>query len=41
MPNAIEKKVLQPGAGFPATSGGAILNIITNKMQNYLKCLLT
>jgi hypothetical protein len=31
--NAIEKiEITQPGAEFPATSGGAILNIITNKM---------
>ncbi|MCU9931089.1 hypothetical protein OFL77_27545, partial [Escherichia coli] len=31
--NAIEKIeiITQPGAEFPATSGGAILNIITNK----------
>jgi hypothetical protein len=32
--DAIEKIeiITQPGAEFPATSGGAILNIITNKM---------
>ena len=32
--NAIEKIeiITQPAAEFPATSGGAILNIITNKM---------
>jgi hypothetical protein len=30
-----------PGAEFPATSGGAILNIITNKnAKNYLSDLL-
>jgi hypothetical protein len=30
-------KFTQPGAEFPATSGGAILNIITNKnAKNYL-----
>jgi outer membrane receptor for ferrienterochelin and colicin len=37
--NAIEKIeiITQPGAEFPATSGGAILNIITNKnAKNYL-----
>jgi hypothetical protein len=29
--------ITQPGAEFPATSGGAILNIITNKnAKNYL-----
>jgi hypothetical protein len=25
--------ITQPGAEFPATSGGAILNIITNKQK--------
>lgn len=37
--NAIEKIeiITQPGAEFPATSGGAILNIITNRnAKNYL-----
>ena len=37
--NAIEKIeiITQPGAEFPATSGGAIMNIITNKnAKNYL-----
>jgi outer membrane receptor for ferrienterochelin and colicin len=41
--NAIEKIeiITQPGAEFPATSGGAILNIITNKnAKNYLRDLL-
>jgi outer membrane receptor for ferrienterochelin and colicin len=37
--NAIEKIeiITQPGAEFPATSGGAILNIITNKMLKLLE----
>lgn len=37
--NSIEKVevITQPGAEFPATSGGAIINIITSKMaKNYL-----
>lgn len=37
--NSIERVeiITQPGAEFPATSGGAIINIITNKnAQNYL-----
>jgi hypothetical protein len=32
--------ITQPGAEFPATSGGAILNIITNKMQKLPECNL-
>jgi hypothetical protein len=43
MPNAIEKIeiITQPGAESPATSGGAILNIITNKnAKNYLPPIL-
>jgi hypothetical protein len=42
--NAIEKIeiITQPGAEFPATSGGAILNIITNKnAKNYLSATYT
>lgn len=42
--NAIEKIeiVTQPGAEFPATSGGAILNIITNKnAKNFLSATYT
>lgn len=42
--NAIEKieVITQPGAEFPATSGGAILNIITNKnAKNYLTATYT
>jgi hypothetical protein len=41
--NAIEKNeiITQPGAEFPATSGGAILNIITNKIKNYLSATYT
>ena len=42
--NAIERieVVTQPGAEFPATSGGAILNIITNKnAKNYLSATYT
>jgi hypothetical protein len=44
MHNAIEKIeiITQPGAEFPATSGGAILNIITNKnAKNYLSATYT
>lgn len=40
--NAIEKLkiITQPGVEFPATSGGAILNIITNKnAKNYLSAI--
>jgi hypothetical protein len=34
--------ITQPGAEFPATSGGAILNIITNKnAKNYLSATYT
>ena len=42
--NAIEKIeiITQPGAEFPATSGGAIMNIITNKnAKNYLSATYT
>lgn len=42
--NAIEKIeiITQPGAEFPATSGGAILNIITNKnAKNFLSATYT
>ncbi len=42
--NAIERIeiVTQPGAEFPATSGGAILNIITNKnAKNFLSATYT
>ena len=42
--NAIERIeiITQPGAEFPATSGGAILNIITNKnAKNYLSATYT
>jgi hypothetical protein len=42
--NAIEKIeiITQPGAEFPATSGGAILNVITNKnAKNYLSATYT
>lgn len=42
--NAIEKIeiITQPGAEFPATSGGAILNIITNRnAKNYLSATYT
>ena len=42
--NAIEKIeiITQPGAEFPATSGGAILNIITNKnAKKYLSATYT
>jgi hypothetical protein len=42
--NAIEKieVITQPGAEFPATSGGAIMNIITNKnAKNYLSATYT
>lgn len=42
--NAIEKIeiITQPGAEFPATSGGAILNIITNKnAKNFLSTTYT
>ncbi|MDI6049125.1 outer membrane beta-barrel family protein [Flavobacterium sp. XS2P24] len=42
--NAIEKIeiITQPGAEFPATSGGAIMNIITNKKaKNYLSATYT
>ena len=42
--NAIEKIeiITQPGAEFPATSGGAILNIITNKKaKNFLSATYT
>ena len=42
--NAIEKIEImtQPGAEFPATSGGAILNIITNRnAKNYLSATYT
>jgi hypothetical protein len=28
--------ITQPGAEFPATSGGAILNIITNKKRKII-----
>jgi hypothetical protein len=40
--NAIEKLkiITQPGAEFPATSGGAILNIITNKNAKKPECNL-
>jgi hypothetical protein len=43
MPATIEKIeiITQPGAEFPATSGGAILNIITNKMQKNLSATYT
>ena len=42
--NAIERieVITQPGAEFPATSGGAILNIITNKnAKNFLSATYT
>ena len=42
--NAIEKIeiITQPGAEFPATSGGAIMNIITSKnAKNYLSATYT
>ena len=42
--NAIERIeiITQPGAEFPATSGGAILNIITNKnAKKYLSATYT
>ena len=42
--NAIERIeiITQPGAEFPATSGGAILNIITNKnAKNFLSATYT
>ncbi len=42
--NAIEKIeiITQPGAEFPATSGGAIMNIITNKnAKSYLSATYT
>ena len=42
--NAIEKIeiITQPGAEFPATSGGAILNIVTNKnAKNFLSATYT
>ena len=42
--NAIEKVeiITQPGAEFPATSGGAIINIITSKnAKNYLSATYT
>lgn len=42
--NSIEKIeiITQPGAEFPATSGGAILNIITNKnAKNFLSATYT
>ena len=42
--NAIDKIeiITQPGAEFPATSGGAILNIITNKnAKNFLSATYT
>ena len=42
--NSVERieVITQPGAEFPATSGGAILNIITNKKaKNYLSATYT
>ena len=42
--NAIEKVeiITQPGAEFPATSGGAIINIVTSKnAKNYLSATYT
>ncbi|MES2811317.1 MAG: outer membrane beta-barrel protein [Bacteroidota bacterium] len=42
--NSVERieVITQPGAEFPATSGGAILNIITNKKaKNYLTATYT